>query len=119
MSCFVLSSHPFLGANTTFFYSDSCILHSGNCSECLEFNCIYCLNSSQCRNTRVSLDCNSNTHTHTHPISLLPHIFLCFFVFCFQFPVSMFLSCWTKPVNFLHENFYFSFLFGTDRERKQ
>jgi tRNA A-37 threonylcarbamoyl transferase component Bud32 len=45
--------------NMSFAYSDSCVLHNGNCSDCTSFNCLFCSNSSECHNARLSPDCQT------------------------------------------------------------
>jgi tRNA A-37 threonylcarbamoyl transferase component Bud32 len=43
----------------SFTYFDSCELYNRSCSECINFNCLYCVNSSICQSQRISLDCQT------------------------------------------------------------
>jgi hypothetical protein len=48
-----------IGVSATFSYVDPCPIHNGNCSSCIEFNCFFCSNSGECRNSEISSDCHS------------------------------------------------------------
>lgn len=48
------------GTNSTYAYFDFCLLHNESCTNCLNFNCLYCNDSNECVNTRLREECKSN-----------------------------------------------------------